>query len=167
MTCAVLWRAALWPALSVVAVCWPHVLQAGDTESARPSLKGIPAFRVLVEKLGAKVEKEGVLNRDVLQADVEARLAEAGIKVARDAPALLYASVAVVCDRQNCAFNVALEVQLRVRLEQRPRAGTFIAPTWRTGITGLIGRQPELIRRNVRDQVDQFVAAYREANPAE
>jgi len=77
---------------------------------------------------------------------------------------LLYANLAVVCDRQNCAFNVALEVQQEVRLERRPRAGTLIAPTWSTGVTGLVGRRPGLIRQNLRDQVDQFVAAYRSAN---
>jgi len=158
-------RAALGPALLAVALCGPHALQAGDTDSARSSLQGIPAFRVLVEKLGAKIEKEGILNRDVLQADVEARLAGAGIKVTKDATALLYANLAVVCDRQSCAFNIAIEVQQAVLLERRPRASTLVAPTWRTAVTGLVGRRPGLIRQNLRDQVDQFVAAYRFANP--
>ena len=153
-----------WTLLLALALGAAQTAAAADSESARPSLKGISAFRVLVEKLGAKVEKEGVLNRDVLQADVEARLAEDGIKVAKDAPALLYANLAVVCDRQNCAFNIALEVQQEVRLERRQRAGTLIVPTWSTGVTGLVGRRPGLIRQNLRDQVDQFVAAYRSAN---
>ena len=153
-----------WPL--ALALCWAQVATAADSESARPSLKGLTAFRVLVEHLGPKIEKDGILSRDVLQADVESRLAAAGIAVTRDAPALLYANVAVVCDRQSCAFNVALEVQQGVRLELRPQAGTVIAPTWRTGVTGLVGRRPGLIRQNLRDQVDQFVAAYRAANPA-
>ena len=139
---------------------------AADSEAARPSLKGLTAFRVLVEQLGPKVEREGVLSREVLQADVESRLAAAGIPVNKDAPALLYANVAVVCDRRNCAFNAALEVQQRVRLELRPQAGSLIAPTWSTGVTGLVARRPGLIRQNLREQVDQFIAAYRAANPA-
>jgi hypothetical protein len=53
-----------------------------------------------------------------------------------------------------------------VGLELRPRAGTLIAPTWSTGVTGLVGRRTDLIRQNLRDQVDQFVTAYRSANPA-
>ena len=153
-----------WPL--AFALCGAQAATAADSEAARPSLKGLTAFRVLVEQLGPKVEREGVLSRDVLQADVESRLAAAGIAVTKDAPALLYANVAVVCDRQSCAFNVALEVQQRVRLDLRPHAGTLIAPTWSTGVTGLVGRRPGLIRQNLRDQVDQFVAAYRAANPA-
>jgi hypothetical protein len=154
-----------WSFLPVLALAWPQPSPAVDTESARPSLKGIAAFRVVVEQLGTKVEKQTTLRREDLQADVEARLAKAGIPVSKDAQALLYANVAVVCDRLNCAFNIALEVQQRVRLELRPRAGTLIAPTWSTGVTGLVGRRTELIRQNLRDQVDQFVTAYRSANP--
>ena len=159
-------RASAWSLAALLAVCAPGRLHAADSESARPSLKGLTAFRVLVEQLGPKIEKEGVLSRDVLQADVESRLAAAGIAVTKDAPALLYANVAVVCDRQNCGFNVALEVQQRVRLELRPQAEGLMAPTWSTGVTGLVARRPGLIRQNLRDQVDQFVTAYRAANPA-
>jgi hypothetical protein len=119
---------------------------------------------VLVEKLGSAVEKEAMLKREDLQADVEARLAQAGIRVSKDAAALLYANVAVVCHGPSCAFNIVLEVQQKVRLEARPRAGNLIAPTWRATVTGLVGREPGLIRQNLRDQVDQFVAAYRAAN---
>ena len=154
-----LWAAALLLSGAQAAI-------AADSEAARPSLRGLTAFRVLVEQLGPKVEREGVLSREVLQADVESRLAAAGIAVTKDAPALLYANVAVVCDRQNCAFNAALEVQQRVRLEHRPQAGSLIAPTWSTGVTGLVARRPGLIRQNLREQVDQFIAAYRAANPA-
>lgn len=128
-------------------------------------MQGLTGVRVLVEHLGPKIEKEGILSREVLQADVEAKLAEAGIAVTKDAPALLYANVAVVCDRQSCAFNIALEVQQRVRLELRPQSGAVVAATWSTGVTGLVARRPGLIRRNLRDQVDQFVAAFRAANP--
>ena len=46
---------------------------------AAHGLKGLTSFRVLVEQLGPKVEKEGVLSREVLQADVESRLAAAEI----------------------------------------------------------------------------------------
>ena len=155
-----------WSFLAALALAWPQPPAASDSESARPSLKGIAAFRVVVEQLGTKVEKQTALRRDDLQADVEARLAKAGIPVSKDAQALLYANVAVVCDRINCAFNIALEVQQRVRLELRPRAGTLIAPTWSTGVTGLVARRTDLIRQNLRDQVDQFVTAYRSANPA-
>jgi hypothetical protein len=138
---------------------------AADSEASRTSLTGLTAFRVLVEKLGSAVEKEAMLKREDLQADVEARLAQAGIRVSKDAAALLYANITVVCHGPSCAFNIVLEVQQKVRLEHRPRASSLTAPTWRTGVTGLVGRQPDLIRQNLRDQVHQFVAAYRAANP--
>jgi hypothetical protein len=167
MTCATAPRASPGPLLvAALALGCAQSAPAAEPEAARRTLKGLTAFRVVVEKLGSTVENEGALQREALEADVEARLAQAGIPVSEDAPALLYASLAVVCHGSSCAFNIALEVQQRVRLAARPRAGTLVAPTWRTGLTGLVGRQPELIRQRLRDQVDQLVAAYRAANPA-
>jgi hypothetical protein len=153
-----------WLLAAVVTVCVALPCPASEKESARPSLKGVPAFRVVVDLVGSKADRGDTLNLQDLQADVERQLAQAGIRVSKDADATLYANVAVVCGRVEwCAFNVALEVQQRVRLERRPHAGTLIAPTWSTGITGLVARQTRLIRQNLHDQVDQFIAAYRAA----
>ena len=155
-----------WRLAAVVALCAAVPSPASDKESARPSLKGVPAFRVVVDLVGSKADRGDTLRLQDLQADVERQVAQAGIRVAKDADATLYANLAVVCGRVEwCAFNVALEVQQRVRLERRPHAGTLIGPTWSTGITGLVARHTRLIRQNLRDQVDQFVAAYRAANP--
>jgi hypothetical protein len=156
-----------WSFLPALALAWPQLSAAGDSDSTRASLKGLTAFDVVVEQIGSKVDgKDAALKREDLQTEVEARLAKAGIRVSKDAAAVLYANVAVVCNRGSCAFDIVLEVQQRVRLARRPRAGTLIAPTWTTGVTGLVARRPDLIRENLRDQVDQFVAAYRSANPA-
>lgn len=76
---------------------------AAEALTARPSLKGIPAFRVVVEQLGPKVEKTAGLRREDLQAHVESRLANAGIAVSGDAAALLYLNVAVACNAITCA----------------------------------------------------------------
>jgi hypothetical protein len=155
-----------WLFAAVVTLCAALPSPAREKESARPSLKGVPAFRVVVDLVGSNVEQ--ALKRENLQADVERQLAQAGIRVSKDADATLYANVAVVCGRVEwCAFNVTLEVQQRVRLERRLRAGTLIAPTWSTGITGLVGRRTPFVRRNLRDQVTQFVTAYRAANANE
>lgn len=154
-----------WWLPAVLALAWPQPTPAGESESAR-SLKGLSAFRVVVEQLGSKVDKDAALRREDLQADVEARLAKTGVRVSKDAAAILYANVAVVCNRGSCAFHIVLEVQQRVRLAVRPDAGTLIASTWTTGVTGLAARRSDLIRENLRDQVDQFVTAYRSANPA-
>jgi hypothetical protein len=159
-------RSSPWPLFFVLALCGPQPLQGTDPESARSALKGINAFRVVVEQFGSKVERHAALNREELQADVEQMLAQAGIPVSKDAPDILHANVAVVCGPEDCAFHVALQVQQKVRLESRPRDRTLVATTWSTGGTGLVARRSDLIRRNLREQVDQFVTAYRAANPA-
>lgn len=156
------------PALGLVAalvLCGPRPARAADALTARPSLKGVTAFRVVVEQLGPKAEKTAGLRREDLQAQVESRLAHAGVAVSGNAPALLYLNVAIVCDGITCAYNVALEVQQKVRLEQRPEGGTLLASTWSTGTTGITGRRAQGIRERVREQVDQFLEAYRTVNP--
>lgn len=157
--------ATLLPA--VMTLCAAVASPASDKkESTPPSLKGIPAFRVVVDLVGSKADRGDTLKPQDLQADVEGQLAQAGIRVSKDADATLYANVAVVCGRVEwCAFNVALEVQQRVWLERRPRGGTLVAPTWSTGITGLVARRTHVIRQNLRDQVDQFIEAYHVSNP--
>ena len=137
---------------------------ANEEEEARASLKGIPAFRVVVEQFGSNVEKRDALTTEELQAEVERQLVRAGIPVSKSAVAVLYANVAVVCG-DDCAFTVTVEVQQRVRLE-RQRSTSLLAPTWSTRGTGLVARRSRRIRQNLRDQVDQFVTAYRAANPA-
>ena len=60
----------------------------------------------------------------------------------------------------------AMQVQQRVRLE-RERSVSLLAPTWSTRGTGLVARRSRRIRQNLRDQVDQFVAAYRAVNASQ
>jgi len=150
--------------LAILAVGWAAASPASDEEATRRSLKGIPAFRVVVEQFGSNVQKRNALKVENLQADVESQLGQAGIPVSKSAEAVLYANVAVVCG-DDCAFNVTVEVQQRVRLERRSSAGPLLAPTWSTRGTGLVARRSSVIRRSLREQVDQFVTAYRAANP--
>jgi NADH/NAD ratio-sensing transcriptional regulator Rex len=150
--------------LAILAVGWPGSALASDEEAARRSLTGIPMFRVVVEQVGSNVQKRTALKVETLQADVERRLADAGIPVSESADAILYANVAVVCG-VDCAFTVTVEVQQRVRLERKSPARSFLAPTWSTSGTGLVARRSNVIRQSLRDQVDQFVGAYRAANP--
>ena len=142
---------------------WPAASPASDEEATRRSLKGIPAFRVVVEQFGSNVQTRSALKVETLQADVERQLARAAIPVSKSAEAVLYANVTVVCG-VDCAFNVTVEVQQRVRLERHSRDDSFLAPTWSTRGAGLIARRSSLIRQSLHDQVDQFIAAYRAAN---
>lgn len=150
----------------VMALAGAPGASAGDALTDRPSLLGVPAFRVVVEQLGPGVERTAGLRREDLQAHVESRLARAGIGVAADAPAILYLNVAMACNGVSCAYTVALEAQQKVRLEQRPAAGPLFATTWSTGATGITGRRAQGLRDRVREQADRFVEAYRSVNPA-
>ena len=156
--------AGIW-LLAIFAGSWPWPVAAADTASGRPSLGGLTRFRVVVERLGPRVEKLAGLRQEDLRTDVEAQLAAAGIGVAPDADALLYLNLSVACNELVCAFNVALEVQQKVRLERRPDVGTLLAPTWSTGTTGLSARRPDLLRERVREELARFIEAHRAANP--
>jgi hypothetical protein len=156
--------AGIW-VLAMLAGSFPLSAAADGNVSGRPSLKGLSTFRVVVERLGPKAEKATGLRQQDLQADVEAQLAAAGIGVSKEAGALLYLNVALACNELVCAFNVALEVQQRVRLERSPDAGTLLTPTWSTGTTGLSGRRPDLLRARVRVELARFIQAHRSVNP--
>ncbi len=137
--------------------------QASDSKLSRSSLKGLVAFNVVVEQLGPRIEGKG-LTQQQLQTDVELRLRQAVVTVSSDAPALLYANIAIVCDELVCAYNINLEVQQAVRLMVHPESGILLAATWKTGTTGLLGHRLQSIRDRLRDQVDQFLKAYVAAN---
>jgi hypothetical protein len=151
-----------------LAFLWcPCPAPAGEAQASgsRPSsLKGLPGFHVVVERLAPKVEEAGLTQQD-LQSDVQSRLEEAGVPLSKDAPVLLYANVAVVCSDLVCAYNVNLEVQQAVHPVLHPEAGPLLATTWNTGTTGLTDRRLRSIRDRVGEQVDQFLKAYRTANP--
>ena len=139
--------------------------QARDSNLSQPSLKGLAAFNVVVEQLGPKIEGKG-LTRQQLQTDLELRLRQAGVTVSSDARALLYANIAIVCNELVCAYNIDLEVQQAVRLSASPESATLLAATWKTGTTGLLlGRRLQLVRDGLTVQIDQFLNAYRTANP--
>ena len=156
--------AGIW-VLGLLTGASPLHVAADGNASGRASLKGLTTVRVVVERLGPNAERATGLRQEDLQADVEAQLAAAGIAVSKDAGALLYLNVAVACNELVCAFNVALELQQKVRLEQRPDAGTLLAPTWSTGTTGLSGRRPDQWRARVRVELSRFIEAHRSVNP--
>jgi hypothetical protein len=152
----------------LTAACLLALLAAAPPPAAASpadaSLQGIPAFRVVVERLRPEIEQNLRVRRDDLQAMVEAQLGRAAIPVTRDADAILYVNVAVACSRLECAFNVAVDVQQKVRLEGRPGTAPLLAATWTAGVTAITERRPGVVRARVRDQVDRLINAYREQN---
>lgn len=131
---------------------------------ADASLAGIPAFRVVVERLRPEIEQSLRVRRDDLQAMVEAQLVRAAIPVSKEADALLYVNVAAACNRIDCAFNVAVDVQQKVRVEARPAASPLLATTWSAGVTAITDRRAGVVRARVRDQVERLIGVWREQN---
>ena len=153
-------------AIAVAVLAFAVAEAAPRPDSAASSLEGVPAFRVVVERLGPEAERAGA-RRETIQADVETALARAGVPSSATADAILYVNVAVACDETSaCAFNVAVEAQQKVRLAARPQGPALVAATWSSGVTGIAGRRPGALRRSVREQFAKFAAAWREANPA-
>lgn len=153
---------ALW----IFALLTPFVQAEGgrQTNLSQLSLKGLVAFNVVVEQLGPKIEGKG-LTREQLQTDLELRLREAGVTISKNAPALLYANVAVVCKELVCAYNINLEVQQAVRLSHAPASAPVLATTWKSGTTGLLlGDTLQVVRQGLSGQASQFLKAYVIAN---
>jgi len=153
--------------LWVLGFLTPSVQTEGQAKHANlsgPSLKGLAAFNVVVEQLGPKIEGKG-LTREQLQTDIEVRLRKAGVTISRDARALLYTNITVVCNAQVCAYNIDLEVQQAVRLSTSAESATLLATTWKTGATGLFtGRRWDVVRDDLTVQTYRFLNAYLAAN---
>jgi hypothetical protein len=138
------------------------------------TLAGINSVYIFVEPLNEEVENKGI-TQDVLSAEVERRLREAGIAVAGfDSPdsipgsPTLYLQVNALADEyiEQCTFSIRLELLQTVHLERNPDSTPFHAPTWGVGGVGihLTGWRQALID-TVLGYVDQFIDSYFLANP--
>jgi hypothetical protein len=145
---------------------------SGDDALGTTTLAGLAGVYVLVERLPDSIK--GLLTVDQLRTDVELRLQLAGVRVLtkeerHQAPGSpdLYLNVTAVSNAQVFAYYVSLELIQGVSLV-RDRRIEGAATTW--SATGIIGqsRLNERVRQivqTVRDQVDEFVAAYLSVNP--
>ena len=154
----------LWGCGGLLCLSLPADTRAADSPQSRASLRGLSAFNVVVEQFRPPIEARG-LTQQVLQSDVELRLRQAGVVVSGDAPVLLYANIAIVCNQIVCAYNINLEVHQAVQLAARPEPGPRVAVTWNTGAIGLLSRRLHSLRDRLKDQVDLFLNAYGAANP--
>jgi hypothetical protein len=145
-----------------------------DMSNPGGTLAGIHSVYIYVEPLNEEVESKGITD-DVLAAEVERRLREAGIAVAGyDSPdsipgsPTLYLQVNALADEyiEQCTYAIRLELVQAVRLERNPDSTPFHAPTWGVGGVGihLKGWRQALID-TVIGYVDQFIDAYFLANP--
>ncbi len=140
---------------------------AWGQESAghKVTLQGVTIVEVVVDMIDANAERDG-LTRAHLQADVEARLRQAGISVGPTPTGHLYVNVDTEKgdDGRMYAYNVEVEYVQQVRLLRDPQALLF-APTWECGGVGLI-RTDRLrdVRDDVLNYVDQFIKVYLDQN---
>ena len=145
-----------------------------DARSNRATLKHVKGFAVLVEKLPAGVEGQG-LSQSQLQSDVELRLRNAGIKVlTREESAktpgepYLYININLNTARtENDVYPYSIDLLFIQKVSLlRDTKVTSYAVTWSSGGVGSIGKEMlSELRENVRDIVDIFVKAYKTENP--
>jgi hypothetical protein len=155
-----------------LALAWPAL--ALDTPNERLSLGGLTAVHVVVDELSAEAEREG-LTRAGLQADVEARLRRAGLRVLGATEALkvagratLHLRVEVVPfgdARRFYLYSVDLTLAQRTQLT-RDRTIETHTITWsenrQVGAVEPAGLGA--VRDLVRAKVEQFVRAWQTVN---
>ena len=142
----------------------PRALAADDTLS-RSSLKGLKTIGLIVEKLPPEAEAEG-LTREQVQKDVELRLKDSGVTVAKEAGGFLYVSVQTVKfpDGSGHSYSIALEFAQPVLLV-RDTQTLVLGATWSVSATGTAAQgRLSLARVDVVSLVDKFVSAYRSVN---
>ena len=138
----------------------------------RESLRDLDGVRVAVEETpGARTRG---LSPDQLQQDVESQLRQAGITVLHmgDFPVgdpYLRVRVAVTPEEMGLiGYEVQLDFVQIVFMRRNPAVTFNRAQTWKAdGRMGLVppARLADAVRRELRAQVDQYLADYRAVNP--
>jgi hypothetical protein len=160
----------------VASTAWslaPRSAAAVDTQLA--ALAGLSGVYIVAEPQGEKRALEGI-TANLLVSDVGERLRGAGIHTytaqeMRTAPGspFVYVRLGMVRRKDGGTFvyNLALQLQQMATLTRKADAVLFAA-TWQSGgAVGIAGPtdRVQLVRRALREQVDQFILAYRTANP--
>ena len=139
----------------------------------RESLRDLDGVRVAVEDLTPAARSRG-LSADQLQNDVESQLRQSGITVLNmgDFPVgdpFLRVRVGVTTEEQGLVgYDVELDFVQIVFMRRNPAVTFNRAETWRAdGRMGLVppARLASEVRRELRAQVDQYLADYRVVNP--
>jgi hypothetical protein len=144
---------------------------ASDDKTDRATLKGIKAVCVVVE-VSAEAIRGGV-DKDKLQSDVEGRLQQQGAPFDKNATTCVYLNVRALQAMGGkgkplplYAADFRLELLQTVALLRDPASKTF-APTWSSENMTTVPAADlgETAFEIVASLVDQFVAAYKSANP--
>lgn len=147
---------------------------AANGKSSQVSLKGLKGVGVIVERLSAEVEKEGLV-RDQLQEDVESKLRLAGIPVLgrgeiANTPGEPYLYINVnlnLAKTESDVYPYSIDAALlqKVSLLRDAKLTTY-GTTWSTGGVGSISKElVGQLRDSVMEILDMFINAYRSENP--
>jgi hypothetical protein len=142
-------------------------------EAFRATLAGLAGINVQVEPLNADAERDGLLRSD-LQADTEAQLRAAGLRVLshsevfyeEPATPFLHLDVMAALLDDRYVYSIRAELWQSVRLARDPRIRT-LGVTWTPRqVVGIVtATRLAEVRAAVRSVVAEFIEDYRMANP--
>jgi hypothetical protein len=153
--------------LALTAGAW-----ASDDKSDRATLRGVKAICIVVE-VNSPTQADVPLNKDRVQAEIDGKLADAGIPVDPKSGTCLYLNVRPLpaIGRNNkpiglYAVDLQLEFLQAVTLARDASARAF-APTWSVANLATIPSADlgPTVRQITGDLVNQFVEAFRSVNP--
>lgn len=140
-------------------------------ELARETLRGLAGVAVTIEDIAPGAERDGLLESQ-LQADVEGKLRQAGIRVLtgderQRTPGTPTLSVRVGTYKSGDLYSLCIELSLlqATVLKRDPHLERLTA-TWRARGVGSGGaRRLHDARRVVAGYIDRFINAYLSVNP--
>jgi hypothetical protein len=139
------------------------------TDEEQEVLRGLERVRVGVEDLQPEMERDG-LYRSMLQTDMEENLRMAGLKVMSEQEVLqtpnvpnLYLHVDALRFQKGYVYRIQLVMRERVTLIRK--RSEVVATTLRIPDQIRITSYLPDVREKARDLVDEFINAWREANP--
>jgi hypothetical protein len=141
------------------------------TEITRETLRGLKGLLVIVETVKSDAEADG-LRIDDIQAEVESRLEQAGVRVLSHdewrstiGRPWLYVSVNTIKYLFSYFFSIDVQLKQDVTLPRQPSISTSSA-TWEMGSIGFasIPEFPAKIQESVSSYVDNFINDYLAVN---
>jgi hypothetical protein len=140
---------------------------SSDAPMDRATLRGLKAVKAIIDSPDGTAMKEAGITVEKLAAQIEQRLAKEGIPVDREAREFLGLRVTFAHARKtDYALGLTLGVYQNVSLTRDPAMKTM-AETWSGESILLVPPRMlgEAVANTLDQLVDQFIAAYRSANP--
>ena len=149
----------------------PEELLTGDRK--RETMRDLTGVEVVVEPMPPDAEQDG-LSTSLLQAEIEAQLQQAGIRVftaeeRRSQPGrpFLYLSITTVKNGGIYSYAIDLSLNQTVILSRHRSIATF-APTWSMQAAGMVSASHVgLIQEHLREGMSRFIRDYSSINPEE